>query len=115
MAVGAAYSAPKLVELGEAELVGIFDDEGISVGNVESGFDNSGADEDINFALDESDHNGFEFSLVHLTVTDGNTGLGNEFLDFFCDVIDAVHAVVDEEDLSAAGEFAEDGFANDFV
>lgn len=115
LAVGSPDTAPKLVELGEAELVGIFDDEGVGVGDIESGFDDGGADEDIDFALDESDHDRFEFFLVHLSVTDGDTGLGDEFLDFVRDVIDAINAVVDKEDLSASGEFSEDGFANDFV
>jgi hypothetical protein len=115
LTVGSSDATAKLIELGEAELVGILDDEGVGVGDVESGFDDGGADEDINFALDESDHNRFEFFLVHLSVTDRDTGLGDEFFDFFGDVIDAVDAVEDEENLSASGEFAEDGFADDFV
>lgn len=115
MTVGSSDATAKLIELGEAELVGILDDEGVGVGDVESGFDDGGADEDINFALDESDHDRFEFFLIHLSVTDGDAGLGDEFFDFFGDVIDAVDAVEDEENLSASGEFAEDGFANDFV
>lgn len=115
LSVRSSDSAPELIELAQAKVVSVFDNQGVSVGDIESSFDDCGADKDVDFALDESDHDGFKFGFVHLSVPDGDSGLGNEFANFVGDVINAVDSVVDEKDLSATGEFAEDSFSHDFV
>lgn len=115
LAVGSPDAASELVELRKTEVVGVFDDQGVGVGDIESGFDDGRTDKDIDFTLDESDHNGFQFALAHLAVSNGDSGMGDEFFDAVGDVIDALYSVIDVEHLSASGEFAKDCFADDFV
>ena len=53
----AAADAPSdLVELGEAEAVGVLDDEGVDVRHVDAGLDDGGADEDLRLARDHALH-----------------------------------------------------------
>ncbi len=51
-----ADAAAELVELGEAEAVGVFDDHEGGVGDVDADFDDGGGDEDVKFAAFEAGH-----------------------------------------------------------
>ena len=51
MAGGASYPAAKLVQLAQTEPVGVLDDQGVGVGNVQTGFDDGGAYQHLNLAL----------------------------------------------------------------
>jgi hypothetical protein len=52
----AADAAAELVELREAEAVGLFDDHGGGVGDIDADFDDGGGDEDVDEVLAESFH-----------------------------------------------------------
>lgn len=110
---GAADAAPELVEIGEAEAVGAVDEDGVGVGDVDASFDDGGGEEDIGFVVDEGVHDGFEIVFVHLAVADEDACFGDEFAEGFVDGLDGFDAVVEEEDLAAAFEFAADGIADD--
>ena len=112
MAFEATDAAADLVELGESEAVGAFDDEGVAVGDVDAGFDDGGADEDVVFAGDELGHDFFEGEGGHLSMTDGDAELGVLFAEFVCDGFDGLDAVVEVEDLSATVDFGLDGVFN---
>ena len=71
-----ADPSAKLMEFSQTEAVGVVDENGIGVGNIEAGFDYSRTDQDIGFAEDEIYHSGFELSFAHLAV-------GNIEFDFF--------------------------------
>ena len=115
--VGAVVAAPdaatQLVELGQAETVGAVNDDSVDVGHIQARLDDGGADQHVGLAVGEGDHNVFEFGLGHLAVADGETGFGHQLLEFLGDVLDGTDAVVEEEDLSVALEFAQDGLADD--
>ena len=49
-AVPAADTAAELVEIGEAEVVGAVDEDGVGVRDVDAVFDDGGGDEDVGFA-----------------------------------------------------------------
>ena len=55
----AAYAAAELVELREAEAVGVFDDHDGGVGDVDAYFDDGGGDEDVEFVALEAGHGDF--------------------------------------------------------
>jgi hypothetical protein len=73
----AADAPTKLVEFGEAEAVGAVDEDGVGVGDVEAGFDDGGADEDVGLVADEGEHDGFELAFAHLAVADEDSGAGD--------------------------------------
>jgi hypothetical protein len=52
----AADAAAELVELGEAEAVGVFDDHDGGVGDVDADFDDGGGDECVDEVLSEAFH-----------------------------------------------------------
>jgi len=54
-----AYSAAELMELREAEAVGVLYDHDSGVGDVDSYFDDRGGDEDVEFAALEAGHGDF--------------------------------------------------------
>ena len=54
--VAAADAAAELVELGEAEAVGVLDNHDSGVGDVDADFDDGGGDEDVDEALAEAFH-----------------------------------------------------------
>src|SRR5262249_50895135 len=54
--LGAADAAAELVELGQAEVVGAVDEDGVGPGDVEAALDDGGGAEDVVAALDEVEH-----------------------------------------------------------
>ena len=55
----AADASAELVELGEAEAIGVFDDHDGGVGYVDANFDDGGGDEDVELAALEAGHGDF--------------------------------------------------------
>ena len=74
-------AAAKLVQLGQAEAVGLVDEDGVAVGDVQARLDDRGADQDVGLVPDELEHHLLELVLVHLAVADDDAGLGHEPLD----------------------------------
>ena len=63
-----AHPPADLVELGQAELVGAVDDQGVGPGDVEAGLDDAGRDQHVGLAPDEGQHDLLELALAHLAV-----------------------------------------------
>ena len=64
----AADPAADLVGLGEAELVGALDDQGVGAGDVESRLDDRRRHQAVGVAAQEAEHRLLELGLVHLPV-----------------------------------------------
>ena len=60
----AADAAAKLVQVGQAEAVGLVDEDRVGVGDVEAALDDRGGDEEVGLVADEVEHHLFEFVLV---------------------------------------------------
>ena len=75
--------------------------------------DDGGADEDVGVPFDKAFHGIFEVVFVHLAVADVDAGARAKGAQFRGDLIDVGDAVVEEEDLAAALQFALDGIADD--
>ena len=101
-----ADAAAELVQVRQAEILGLVDEHGVGVGNVDAGLDDRGGHENVGLVLDELVHHLFQLVLVHLTVADDDAGVGHELADFIRDGLDVVDLVVYEEDLAVAGQFA---------
>ena len=102
------------MQLGEAEAVGVLDDEGVDIRNVDARLDDRRADEHLNFSVRELLHHGRQALFVHLAVRDADGDVVAEEL-FECRgaAVDGLDAVVHVVDLPAARELAPDGVGDD--
>jgi len=62
------HATPELVELGEAEAVGVFDDHGGGFGDIDADFDDGGANKDGDFAGAKLIHDAFALGWFHAAV-----------------------------------------------
>ena len=109
MARRAAHAAAKLVELGQTQLVGVLDDQGVDVGDVDAGLDDGGADQNPDLAVGHALHDVAELLLVHLAVGHGHLGVRVAGCKARGALVDGGHAVVQIVDLPAPTELAGDG------
>ena len=101
------------MQLGQAETVGVLDDEGVDVGNVHARLDDGGAHEHVHLAVGHALHDGRELLLVHFPVRRGHAHLAAEHLaQAQGGALDVVDAIVQVIHLSAAGKLAPDGVAH---
>ena len=107
------HSAPELIELGDAEAVGIDDDDGVGVGKVDAVFDDGRRDEDVVLAAIKTEDVLFEDELFHPAVGERDARFGDELPHALCEGVDALHMVVKNEDLPAAGDLADAGVADE--
>ncbi len=75
----AADASAKLVELGEAEALGVLDDHDGGVGDVDADFDYGGGDEDLRFVFAEALHDFFFFVAGEAAVQEAELELGKNF------------------------------------
>ncbi len=108
----AAYAPPELVELREPQTVGLIDDDGVHVRDVQARLDDGRAYKDVGLSGDEPQHRAFELLLRHLTVRDEHVRLGHEIADLARHLLDVLHPVVYEVHLPAALDLANDGLAD---
>ncbi len=108
-ALGAAsHPSAQLVELRQAKGVGAVHDERVRVGDIQPRFDDGGAQQHIDLSGGELLHHARERAFLHLPVTDADTRFGQQLFQVHHHRRDGLHAVVEEENLSAAFEFAAD-------
>ncbi len=97
------------MELAQAEAVGIFDNQGVGVGNVQAGFDDGGAHQNLDIALGHSLHHFAQGILAHLSVGDTHPQAGNPPLEGAGALVDGLRAVVQVVNLAAPVDFPADG------
>jgi len=112
---GSSDAAPYLVELGQAEAFGMVDDEAIGGGDINAGFNDGRAEQDVEAAVDEFEHGGFERFFIHLAVCDADSCARHEAFQPFVVIWQLFDAIVQEVDLSAAVEFSFDGFGDEGI
>ena len=80
----AANAAAQLVELGEAEALGVFNQHERGVRHVDTDLDDGGGDEHVDLMRGESAHDGVLFLRLHLAVDGGDAKVGEDlFLQRF--------------------------------
>ena len=109
LAIGTSDATTELIEVGETKAVGAVNEDGVGVGDVDAALDDGRSEENVGLSFDELVHHNLEFVFFHLAMTHHNFGFGNQFLDAVAEDFDGSDAVVEEEDLAAAGEFVFDG------
>ncbi len=88
------------------------DDQGVGVGDVQAGFDDGGAEQQVGLAMHEAEHDLLQFMLAHLAVPDGDLRLRHQLRQQFGPLADGLDPVVDEEDLPAPAQLAHDRLAD---
>ena len=111
----ASDPSTQLVQLRQAEEIRSIDDDGVGVGNVESGLDDGRGDQDVRLALHEFQHDGFQRPGIHLPVRHDHTGFGNQLVQPCADPLHGFDTIVDKIDLSPTSEFAQDGVPHGLV
>ena len=80
--VGPADPATNLVELGETEQLGTFDDQCVRLGNVQARFDDRRRDEHVGVTAEKAHHPLLEVTLGHLAVGHEHTQPRNSSSSF---------------------------------
>jgi hypothetical protein len=80
LVVGSANTATELMKLSQAEPIGSVDHNRVSGRNIDTGFDDGGAEQDINTLLMEISHDPFKIAFVHLAVGNINSCLWDKLL-----------------------------------
>ena len=110
-----AHTAPELVELRKSKPVCVFDDQGVSVGDIQTGFNDGSADQYLDFAGGHRTHNVAEGIFAHLAVGHSNPKAGDPSNHGGSALVDGLHPVVQIIDLAAPGNLPADGIVNDGV
>ena len=71
-------AAPELVELAEAEAVGIFDDHEAGVGNIDADLNDGGGHENVQVSGGEGGHDGLFFLRALFAVDDADAQVGED-------------------------------------
>ena len=108
----AADTATDLVQLRKPHLVGILDDEGVDIGDIDARFDYRRANQYLHLAVGDLLHNRGEHILIHLPVgyTDGDLA-AEHVTNFHGRALDVIDAVVQVIHLSATLKLTVNGIA----
>ncbi len=106
-------TAAELVELGQAKRVGSVDDDRVGVRDVQAGLDDRCADQHVGGAAGEGEHHLLELAFRHLAVAHRDSNARQQRPKLLGLRLDRLDAVVDEEDLTAAVQLAQDGVADE--
>ena len=109
--VRAAHAPAQLMQLGKTHAVGVFDDEGVHIRNVNAGLDDRRADQDLRLARDHTLHDRRELLLVHLAMRHIHDRAVEHLRDAQGGALDVFNAVVQVVHLPAALQFAAHGVA----
>ena len=97
------------MQVGESESVCIIDDDGVRIRNVNTVLHDRRREQHIIVVIDETNDDFFQLLRLHLSVSDGNAGIRNIFMDDLSDMVETFDAVADEEHLSVATHLKVDG------
>ena len=90
------------MELGQTHMVGVLNDKGVYVGNINAGLNNGGAHQYSDLSLAHSGHGVVQLVLGHFSVGNGNHGvLPQHLLNTPGCPGDGLHPVVEVVDLAA--------------
>ena len=106
VAPGATTAAPhtttQLIELGEAEAIGAINDDRVRVRNIETRFNDGGADQDLRLAAHKLTHDALQCALLHLPMPNHHARIGNKSANLLRRRLNRLNAVVHVVRLAAA-------------
>ena len=111
--VGTPDTPAQLMQVAQSEILGVVDDDGIGIGDIDAVLDDGRRYEHIEFPVDEVHDEFFEFLSRHLTMTDRHAGFRANARNHPLQREQILDTIVDEIDLSAARELRLNGIADD--
>ena len=93
--------------------MGTVDDNGIGIRNIDAVLNNCRRQQHIVVVVREVEHNLLQLLRLHLSVSDGDTGIRDVFMNHLGDMRQIADTVVDEIDLSIARHLEIDGICDD--
>ena len=75
-------------------MVYIINNNGIRRRNIQAGFDDRGADQNVHILLQKPHHRILEVLFFHLTVGDGKPGPRNQYRQFVIDFLDGLDPIM---------------------
>ena len=112
---GTSDATADLVELRQPQPVGVVDDDRVRIRNVQSRLNDGRGHQNVDIALDEIQHNFFQFMFVHLPVGEHDVCLRNKRRHMVCHLVDVVDTVVDIIYLSAPRQLPVNRLAHHLV
>ena len=109
---GASHPAANLVELREAQTVGVLHNQGVHIRNVNTGFNDSGADQHLGLPGHNAVHHAGQFVLIHFPVGNGDADIFQHLGKPVRRPVDILNPVVEIVDLSSPLQFPPDGVRN---
>ena len=106
LTVAAAHPAPQLIELAKAEQLGLDPPPGYWHGEIQPRLDDGRTDQHIQLAVPELVHVAFQLAFRHLAVRHAHPGGGHQLAHILGHALQALHPVVDPEDLAFPGQLA---------
>ena len=104
-AAGTPDSSAQLVKLGKSQPVGIFNNQRVAVGDIDTCFNDGCTDQNINFLFHQLPPDTGKGIFRHFAVGDRNPCLRDHLLDFACAGVDCFGIVVQVVGLTAAAQF----------
>ena len=103
------------MELAEAEILGVVDDDGVDAWHVDAALDDGGGEEHVVVVGGEVDDGLLEALGGHLPVGHGDACVGHQAVYHGLELVEALDAVVYDEYLAVAGHLEVDGLAHEVV
>ena len=102
------------MQIAQAKILGLVNDDGVGIGNVEPRFDDVGGYQHVITPVDEIEEDVFELVAFHLAVTYANAHARTQLANHGGHVLDVAHPVVYKKYLSATVYLKIDGILNFF-
>ena len=113
LAGGTPHAAADLVQLGKPHAVGIFNDERVAVAHIHAGLDEGGADQHINFIVQQLLPYRRNLFLGHFAVGHPHAGAGHHLAHPRGTFLDGLHPVVQIVYLPSPCQLLADGLRDD--
>src|SRR5690606_23859697 len=109
----ATDTASQLIELGQTELLGIVDDQRISIGKVDPVFNDRRRDQNIVFSFFKGHNAFFQVRSFELPMGHNDPQIGENALELVRHRINRLHSIVQEIHLPSPGNFPVNGFLDE--
>ena len=109
------HTSAHLVQVTEAEVLRLVDDNGIGIGYVDATFDDGSGKQHVVIVIDEIKDYLLQFGRFHLSVTDTDTAIGNVALYHRFQFRKIGDTVVYKEHLSVAAHFEVNGISDNLI
>ncbi len=113
--IGTSHPASELIKLRESQIIGIMNNHGVHIGNVQTCLYNGCGHQHIDFPVDKIEHNFFQLMLLHLTVGIGHSRLRHQRCNLCRHIRNIVHTIVYIIHLPASGQLSGDGLPHQLV